>query len=151
MRHTQVRALKIGVAAILALVACASQRPGQASGRAVGYATFSPDAAPYKTYPIDAAFSPTGPHLTSRQRAWIVRIVRSKTFERQRLDLYFAIISFGNIPIVVYVNTPKDRNSYGSYGGQVIGAECNILFDPRVHGIFTGPICGPPLPTPTPF
>lgn len=109
-------------------------------------------SCPCKTYPITAATSKSGPPLTAAQRKWISRILRSATFHQQIPYLRFAIISLPkeHVPLVVYVNTPTARR-YGFYGGAVIGASCNTVFDPQVHGVFAGPVCGPPLPTPTPF
>jgi len=148
--NSSLKVMRFGLALICAIAVFALPCSTEAFEKVPANPAFPHDAAPYRTYPIRAAFSPTGPRLTSVQRAWIRRILNSKSFARQRSNLRFVIISLRNIPIVVYVNTPAARDN-GFFGGQVIGASCNTIFDPVVHGIFAGPICGPPLPTPTPF
>lgn len=111
--------------------------------------TAPPTSPPlFKTYPVWAAFRRGGPKLTIKQRDWIERILRSKTYGKLRSKLRFADIPGTTTPIVVYV----DRAGPGQTdrGGHVIGEGCNGFFDPVEHGLFpaTEAACSPPTPKP---
>lgn len=101
-----------------------------------------PTASPlYKSYPISAAFAKDGPHLTSEQRAWIVKIATSRAYAPMRSRLRFSVWPGVTVPIVVWVDqaAPGEQD----HGGHVIGEKCFQYFDPVDRGHFgaTGASC----------
>jgi hypothetical protein len=94
----------------------------------------------FPSYPVSAAFGPHAVHLSRKQRAWLMRVLHSRTYGPRRADLRFAIIPKRyilpgySVPLVIYVASGDipDR------GGHVIGESCNALFDPQEHGLFPG-------------
>ncbi len=140
------------VFALVATEGCAqsgSMHGVKSAKMALQFTAAPSQAALYETYPISAAFSLSGPDLSSAQRNWIARVLKSPAYGAHRSRLRFANTSGGpNVPIVVYV----DRAGTGETdrGGHVIGEPCNVWFDPVVHGVFpgTGALCAPPTPKP---
>jgi hypothetical protein len=96
----------------------------------------------FPAYPVSRAFGPNAMPMTSKQRAWIRRIVNSRTYGNERAILYFAYERGSGTPIVVY-----EQYRHGATGS-VIGAGC-LYFSPY-EGLFTGPDClgtaKPPIP-----
>jgi len=87
--------------------------------------------------------------MTTVQRMWIKRVVTSRAYAGVRNQLRFAIVPVGDaVPIVVYVSLAKGGEPDG--GGHVIGAPCNVYFDPSIHGVFagTGALCARPTSKP---
>jgi len=99
-------------------------------------------AAPSKTnppvlfpsYPVRRAFGPDAVPMTARQRAWIERILRSRTYRYERQILYFADVPGSGTPIVVY-----EQLQPGAVG-PVIGAGGCLFFTPY-EGLFAPPHC----------
>jgi hypothetical protein len=99
-----------------------------------------------RTYPVSAAFSPNGPHLASRQRAWILKVSRSRNY--RKLPLLFALVHGVKTPIVVYVDRPLLGGIHR--GGHVIGEECQVTFDPVTGKVYPASQAACSAPTPKP-
>jgi len=98
------------------------------------------------TYPVNAAFSRNGPHLTAQERAWILRVARSRAY--RNLPLRFAPLKGFTTPIVVYANLPGVGGI--RRGGHIIGEPCQDWFDPVAGAIYpaSAAACSPPTPKP---
>ena len=99
-----------------------------------------------RTYPVSAAYSRNGPHLTSQQRTWILKVSRSRNY--RKLPLLFALVHGIKTPIVVYIDRPLLGGIHR--GGHVIGEECQVWFDPVVGGVYAASQAACSLPTPKP-
>jgi len=99
-----------------------------------------------KTYPVGAAFSPTGPRLMPQQRAWIRRVMKTPSYAN--LPLRFALLKGVKTPIVVYANLPGVGGV--RRGGHVIGEACQVWFDPVAGTVYPASeaACSPPTPKP---
>ncbi len=145
----------LAIAALMLLASCArstSQQTEYMNGmsvRSAPIATPSPFASPaFVTYPVSAAFGPHAVHLSREQRAWLLRVLRSKTYGPLHARLRFANLPDYNVPLVIYVRMPSQDGQ--DRGGHVIGESCNSEFDPYSHGLFPGTeaSCSPPTPLP---
>lgn len=151
---TPMRTLLVCLAAALALTACAksvSQQTAYMNGLELRQQAGAPSRYPppaYKTYPVSAAFGPHAVKLTVKQRAWLVRILHSRTYGPKRAELRFADMPGFTTPLVVYVN--YSNNGAPIRGAHVIGESCNSEFDPQEHGLFPGTEASCEGPTPLP-
>ncbi len=145
----------LAIAAILCCVACArstSQQTDYMKGMVVSAAPIAsptPMGSPaYITYPVSAAFGPHAVHLSREQRAWLLRVLRSKAYGPQRAKLRFADLATPEVPLVIYVRLASQDGH--DRGGHVIGESCNSEFDPQERGLFPGTeaSCSPPTPQP---
>jgi hypothetical protein len=120
-------------AALLLISAC--QRPISAQTEYMKGIAATPIPTPtelYPSYPIAAAFGPHAVPLTREQRAWLLRVLRSRTYGWQRADLRFADMPGIKVPLVIYAS----GGEIPDHGGHVIGDACNVEFDPQQHGLF---------------
>jgi hypothetical protein len=139
----------LAIAAILRLAACApstSQQTDYMKGIVVSPSPMAPPA--YATYPVSDAFGPRAVHLSREQRAWLLRVLRSKTYGPQRAKLRFAVLAGYKVPLVIYVRMPSQDGQ--DRGGHVIGQSCSSEFDPYFHGLYPGSEVSCTAPTPLP-
>ena len=124
--------------ALVALIACASV---QDRASKTAYMTrmaipSAPTEAPM--YPLKRAFGAHAVPLTSRQRAWILRIARSRSYRAIANQLYFVNAPGSSTPIIVLRRYP--------HGGMstIIGDWCQH-YTPGVGASFgpSGPCAKP--------
>lgn len=107
-----------------------------------------PPTQGFKTYPVSAAFGAHAVRLSSEQRAWLLRVLHSKTYGPQRARLRFADMPGRQVPLVIYVS--RALNGEPDSGGHVIGEVCNSEFDPGGDGLFAATEASCMAPTPLP-
>jgi len=114
-------------------------------------AASSPTPAPdqYATYSVLALGKSTSATLTRAQLAWLRKIRESSSYRAAWRHLRFSLAPTGGIvPLVVYDD--RDTNIVGA-GAHILGAPCNVLFDPFRRGVFGAPpdaTCEAPTPKP---
>ncbi len=134
------KVLTVALGALLLFSACAQSTAKQTDP--------TPTQA-FPSYTVDAAFGPGGVQLTREERAWLLRVLHSKTYGRA--DLRFAFIPkydtfHYKVPLVIYVYS----GAIPDRGGHIIGEPCNLEFDPQEHGVFPGSEASCEGPSPLP-
>jgi len=126
------------------MVSCASGHPQKTDNVLNTIAPISTAAPLFKSYPITAAFAKNGPHLSSEQRAWILKVGTSRAYAPMRHRLRFAVLRGVTVPIVMWVDQADSGQQ--DHGGHIIGEYCSEYFDPVNRGVFgaTGASCARP-------
>jgi hypothetical protein len=102
----------------------------------------------YKTYGVADAFGSHAVVLTAPQRAWLLRVIHSRTYGFQRKEMRFAMMPGSRTPLIVFIaNYPPDAFDPIVH---VIGGACNEFFRPTEGYMFFGTDAGcadhPPPP-----
>lgn len=102
----------------------------------------------FATYAASEAFGPHPVALTAPQRAWLLRVVHSRTYGAQRSKMRFAVMPGSKTPLIVFIaNYRPDTEDPVVH---VIGGSCNEFFRPtegyRFFGTDAGCADDPPPP-----
>lgn len=143
--HPSRRVCVLSAFAVMMLVGCVGNARDTSRLTAWSVTPFPQPTYSVKTYPAREALATGGPNLTVAQRAWIQKVVRSKSYRTLRLRV--AILSGFKTPVVVYVDRPQPG---GTRGGHVIGEACQVQFDLVTGRVYPGSeaSCSPPTPPP---
>lgn len=128
----------LAIAAILCLAACARSSQRTESMRDIAAAHLTPAPEKYKIYSVWAAFGANAVPMTAKQRAWILRIMRSRGYRSVSDQLYFVDAPGSNTPIIVFQRFPNGATS------GIIGDWCQH-YTPNVGASFgpSGPCTSP--------
>ncbi len=109
----------------------------------------TPERDQYATYSVLTLGKSAAVTLTRPQLAWLRKIHGSRSYHGAWKHLRFSLApTHGIVPLVVYDD--RDTNIVGA-GAHILGAPCNILFDPFRRGVFGAPpdaSCEAPTPRP---